>query len=75
MPINSQRWFQRKEEYAPRQAQPDSPCRCFDVKCLKCGCYKLTVTTHYDEPSGETLVVLFCTCLQGAGKIWFEALT
>jgi hypothetical protein len=24
MPINSQRWFQRKEDYTPRQAQPDS---------------------------------------------------
>jgi hypothetical protein len=39
----------------------DSPFRCFDVKCLKCACYKLTITAHYDEQSGETFLVLFCT--------------
>jgi hypothetical protein len=60
MPINSQRWFQRKEDYAPRQAQPDSPFQCFDVKCLKCSCYDLAVTTHYDEEAGETFVEFVC---------------
>jgi hypothetical protein len=55
----------RKEEYAPRQAQPDSPFRRFDMKCLKCDSYKLTVTAHHDPDSGETFVLFFCkTCRQ-----------
>jgi len=60
MPINSQRYFMRKEDYEPQKANPDSRFRCFDVKCLKCGCYKLTVTAHYDEESGGAFVVLAC---------------
>jgi len=61
MPINSQRWFMRKEDYELRQANPDSPFRSFDVKCLKCGCYKLTLTAHYDEQTGESFLLFFCT--------------
>ena len=60
MPINAQRWFMRKEEYEPRKPCPDSPFRCFDVKCLKCGCYKLAVTAYHDGQSGETFLVLQC---------------
>jgi hypothetical protein len=56
MPINSQRWFVRKEDYEPRKANSDSPFRRFDVKCLKCSCYKLTLTAHFDEQSGETIL-------------------
>jgi hypothetical protein len=59
MPINSQRWFMRKEDHVPRQTPPESPCRCFDVKCLKCDCYKMTVTAHYNEQTGESFVVFF----------------
>jgi hypothetical protein len=69
MPINSQRWFMRKEEYAPRRAQPDSPFLCFDVKCLKCGSYKMTITAHHDPESGDTLVRFFCTSCRQQEKI------
>jgi hypothetical protein len=69
MPINSQRWFQRKEDYEPRQANADSPFRRFDVKCLKCSSYKLTLTAHLDEQSGETILVLFCSRCREREKV------
>lgn len=59
----------RKEEYASRRAQPDSPFRCFDVKCLKCGSYKLMITGHHDAESGETFIVFLCTSCRQREKI------
>jgi hypothetical protein len=41
MKTNSARWFQRREDYQPRQTPKDSPFRQFDVKCLACGSYQL----------------------------------
>ena len=69
MAINSQRWFMRKEEYAPRQAQSDSPFHCFDMKCLKCGSYKLTITAHHDPESGETFILFLCTSCRQMEKL------
>jgi hypothetical protein len=69
MPINSQRWFMRKEEYAQRRAQPDSPFRQFDMKCLKCGSYKMTITVHHDPESGDTFVQFLCTSCRQQEKI------
>ncbi len=69
MAINAQRWFMRKEEYEVRKALPDSPFRKFDVKCLRCRSYKLTLTAHYDEESGEPFVLLSCTCCRQQEKL------
>ena len=38
-----------------------SPFRKFIVKCLQCECVKLKLTINYDEESGETFVVFYCT--------------
>ena len=61
MPTNAQRWFMRKEEYEPRKSCANSPFCCFDVKCLKCGCYKLAVTVHRDDESDEMFLVFQCS--------------
>jgi hypothetical protein len=58
--MNAQRWFQRKEDYAPRQTPAGSPFRQFDVTCLKCGSYDLRLAAQMDEESGEMIVVLVC---------------
>ena len=58
--MNAQRWFQRKEDYAPRQTPADSPFRKFDVKCLACGSYQLRLVAQMDEEAGEMAVVLLC---------------
>ena len=60
MPINSQRYFMRKEDYEPRKTPLDSPFRYFVVKCLQCDCVKLTVTAQYDEETGEMFMALQC---------------
>jgi hypothetical protein len=59
----------RKEDYAPRRTPKESPFRCFEVKCLKCDRYKMTVTAHYDEQSGEPFIVFFCTRCRQQEKI------
>jgi hypothetical protein len=59
--MNAARYFMRREDYQPRKTDPDSPFRNFDVKCLKCGSVKLTLTAHYDEQSGESFIVFFCS--------------
>ena len=69
MPINSQRSFVRKEDYMLRQTPKESPSRCFDVQCLKCDCYKMTVTAHDDEQFGESFIVFFCTRCRQQEKI------
>jgi hypothetical protein len=61
----------RKKDYEPRKVNPDSPFRCFNVKCLKCDCYKMTVTAHYDEQSGESFIPPFN---QTRGKILSSSL-
>jgi hypothetical protein len=42
MPINSQRWFMRKEDYEEKKTPSDSPFRCFIVKCVKCDSFLLS---------------------------------
>jgi hypothetical protein len=58
--MNAQRWFQRKEDYQPRQSPAGSPFRKFDVKCLACGSYQLRLVAQMDEEAGEICVVLVC---------------
>ena len=58
--MNAQRSFQRKEDYAPRQAPAGSPFRQFDVSCLKCGSYDLRLAAQMDEEAGELAVLLVC---------------
>ncbi len=58
--MNSARYFIRREEDAPKSTPRDSPFRKFDVKCLKCGSYKLSVTAEFDDDLGELRVILNC---------------
>jgi len=58
--MNAQRWFQRKEDYQPRQTPRESPFRQFGVKCLKCGSHQLRLLAQMNEESGEMTVVLVC---------------
>jgi len=58
--MNAARWFQRREDYQPRQTPAESPFRKFDVKCLACGSYQLRLATQHDEEAGEISVVLVC---------------
>ena len=58
--MNAARWFQRREDYQPRQTPPASPFRKFDVKCLACGSYQLRLVAQMDEEAGEMSVVLVC---------------
>ena len=58
--MNAQRWFQRKEDYAPCQSPAGSPFRQLDVTCLKCGSYDLRLAAQMDEEAGEMAVLLVC---------------
>jgi hypothetical protein len=64
----------RKEDYEPRRTPEESLFRCFDVKYLKCDCYKMTVTAHYDEQTGETFIVFFCGRCRQKEQIWVRIL-
>lgn len=59
--VNSARYFIRREDDEPPRTPPESPFRRFDVKCLKCGSYRLTLTCEFDEDAGELRVSLVCT--------------
>jgi transcription elongation factor Elf1 len=61
MAINSQRWFMRKEEYEMPKPHPDCLLKYFTIRCRKCGSFKLTLTAHYDEQTGESLILFFCS--------------
>lgn len=50
----------RREDYEPPRTPPESPFRCFDVKCLKCSSYRLTLTTEFDDEAGELRLVMSC---------------
>ena len=58
--MNAARWFQRREDYQPKQTPRESPFRNFNVSCLKCGSYQLRTTLEFDEQSGETRLLLLC---------------
>jgi hypothetical protein len=69
MPINSQRWFMRKEEYKMPKPHPDSRFKYFTVRCRKCGSFKLTLTVHYDEETGGVIYPVLLHQLPAAGGI------
>ena len=55
----------RKEEYEMPKPHPDCLLKYFTVRCRKCGSFKLTLTAHYDEESGESFILFFCgSCRQ-----------
>src|ERR1017187_9983152 len=56
--MNAQRWFQRKQDYAPRQTPADSPFRKFDMKCLACGSCQLRLGAQMDEEAREKVETL-----------------
>ena len=56
--MNSARFLIRREDDEPPRTPTESPFRCFDVKCLKCGSYRLSLTTEFDEEAGELRLVL-----------------
>ena len=60
MNLGGARWFQRQEDYQPRQTPRESPFRQFDVRCLACGSYQLRLRAQFDEAAGEMTVVLVC---------------
>lgn len=60
MKFTAARFFQRREDYEPSRAPPESPFRKFDVKCLACGSYQLRLVAQMDEEAGEMSVVLVC---------------
>ena len=51
----------RREDYEPPRTPPESPFRCFDVKCLKCKSYKLCLISEFDDEAGEMRLILACT--------------
>ena len=59
--MNSARCFVRREDDEPPRIPPDSPFRHFNVSCLKCGSYRLTLTTNFDEMAGEQRLLLTCS--------------
>jgi hypothetical protein len=66
--MNSARYFIRREDDEPPRTPPESPFRRFDVKCLKCGSYRLCLASAFDESAGELRVSLTCTrCRQVEG--------
>jgi transcription elongation factor Elf1 len=67
--MNAARYFMRREDYQPRRTPPESPFRNFEVKCLKCGSFKLTITAQFDEQSGEQIAVFVCIKCKQQEKI------
>lgn len=55
-PMNSARSFIRRADDDPPRTPPESPFRRFDVKCLKCGSYRLALTSGFDETTGEQFI-------------------
>jgi hypothetical protein len=66
--MNSARYFMRREHYQEPTTPADSPFRKFIVHCLKCGSYRLRLTSAFDDSTGENRVTLTCTkCRQSEG--------
>jgi hypothetical protein len=59
--VNSARYFIRREDDEPPRTPAESPFRRFDVKCLKCGSYRLTLAGEFSEEAGELRVLLRCS--------------
>ena len=60
MNLGGARYFQRREDYQPRQTPRESPFRQFEVRCLRCGSYQLQLVAQMDEEAGEMSVLLVC---------------
>lgn len=58
--MNSARYFIRREDDEPKRTPPESPFRCFDVRCLKCQSYLLRLVSEFDDEAGEMRLVLVC---------------
>jgi len=50
----------RPEDDEPPRTPPECPFRLFDVKCLKCGSYRLFLASSFDETAGELRMTLAC---------------
>ncbi len=59
--LRDARSFIRREDDEPPRPPPESPFRRFDVKCLKCGSYRLALTSDFDEDAGEHRLLLACS--------------
>ena len=59
--MNSARYFIRREDDEPPRTPTESPFRRFDVKCLKCGSYRLALNSGFDETTGEQSLLLTCS--------------
>jgi hypothetical protein len=59
--VNNARHFIRREDDEPPRTPPESSFRRFDVKCLKCGSYRLALTSGFDETTGEQRLLLTCS--------------
>ena len=56
--MNSARYFSRREDDEPPRTPTESPFRRFDVKCLKCGSYRLCLTSDFDDDTFELRTTL-----------------
>jgi hypothetical protein len=59
--VNSARYFIRRKDDEPPRTPPESSFRRFDVKCLKCGSYRLKLTSDFDDEAGELRLTLTCS--------------
>ena len=50
--MNAARYFIRREDDEPPRTPTESSFRRFDVKCLKCGLYRLGLTGEFDDKAG-----------------------
>ena len=60
-PMNTARYFIRREDDEPPRTPAERPFRRFDAKCLKCGSYGLRLAGAFDETSGESRLVVSCS--------------
>jgi hypothetical protein len=67
--MNAQRFFQRKEDYQERTANCESPFKRFNVQCLHCQSYKLTIRAEFDGEAGEMNIFLICPSCRAVEKV------
>ena len=60
--MNSARYFIRREDDEPPRTPSENPFRRFDVKCLKCGSYRLALASDFGDEVGELRLTLTCSC-------------
>jgi hypothetical protein len=67
--VNEARYFMRRDEYQPAQTPVDSPFRCFNVSCVKCGSFQVKAVAEFDESAGVTALILLCKKCGGRERI------